>query len=47
MREGRQMGIFSRAEATQEKILTAAMGAEPRAIARAVRQNDSQMEQQA
>lgn len=26
MREGRQMGIFSRAEATQEKILTAAMG---------------------
>jgi rhamnose transport system ATP-binding protein len=27
MREGRQMGIFSRAEATQEKILTAMMGA--------------------
>lgn len=26
MREGRQMGIFTRAEATQEKILTAAMG---------------------
>jgi rhamnose transport system ATP-binding protein len=26
MREGRQMGIFDRAEATQEKILTAAMG---------------------
>ena len=26
MREGRQMGIFSRAEATQEAILTAAMG---------------------
>lgn len=26
MREGRQMGIFSRHEATQEKILTAAMG---------------------
>ncbi len=26
MREGRQMGIFSRQEATQEKILTAAMG---------------------
>ena len=26
MREGRQMGIFSREEATQEKILTAAMG---------------------
>lgn len=26
MREGRQMGIFDRAEATQERILTAAMG---------------------
>ncbi len=26
MREGRQMGIFTRAEATQEQILTAAMG---------------------
>ena len=26
MREGRQMAIFDRAEATQEKILTAAMG---------------------
>ena len=26
MREGRQMGIFSREEATQERILTAAMG---------------------
>lgn len=26
MREGRQMGIFNRQEATQEKILTAAMG---------------------
>jgi rhamnose transport system ATP-binding protein len=26
MREGRQMGIFTRAEATQEKILAAAMG---------------------
>jgi rhamnose transport system ATP-binding protein len=26
MREGRQMGVFSRAEATQEKILTAMMG---------------------
>ncbi|MDW8268416.1 MAG: sugar ABC transporter ATP-binding protein [Anaerolineae bacterium] len=26
MREGRQMGIFSRAEATQESIMTAAMG---------------------
>ena len=26
MREGRQMGIFSRAEATQEVVLTAAMG---------------------
>ncbi len=47
MREGRQMGIFTRAEATQEKILTAAMGAEPQAIARAVRQKDSKMEQPA
>jgi rhamnose transport system ATP-binding protein len=28
MREGRQMGIFSRAEATQEIIMTAAMGQE-------------------
>jgi rhamnose transport system ATP-binding protein len=26
MREGRQMGIFSREEATQERIMTAAMG---------------------
>ena len=26
MREGRQMGIFTRAEATQEKVLSAAMG---------------------
>lgn len=26
MREGRQMGIFSRAEATQEKVMSAAMG---------------------
>jgi rhamnose transport system ATP-binding protein len=26
MREGRQMGIFSRAEADQETIMTAAMG---------------------
>jgi hypothetical protein len=26
MREGKQMGIFSQAEATQETILTAAMG---------------------
>ena len=26
MREGRQMGIFDRAEATQEAIMTAAMG---------------------
>ena len=30
MREGRQMGIFGRAEATQEVIMTAAMG-QPRA----------------
>ncbi len=28
MREGRQMGIFTREEATQEKVLTAAMGQE-------------------
>ena len=26
MREGRQMGIFSREEATEESIMTAAMG---------------------
>jgi rhamnose transport system ATP-binding protein len=26
MREGRQMGIFSRAEANQENVMTAAMG---------------------
>ena len=26
MREGRQMGIFDRAEATQERVMTAAMG---------------------
>ena len=26
MREGRQMGIFTREEATQEAIMTAAMG---------------------
>jgi rhamnose transport system ATP-binding protein len=26
MREGRQMGIFEHAEATEEKIMTAAMG---------------------
>jgi rhamnose transport system ATP-binding protein len=32
MREGRQMGLFSRAEATQEKILTAAMGQDYRAV---------------
>ena len=31
MREGRQMGIFTRAEATQEKILAAAMGQNRRA----------------
>ncbi|MDQ4029982.1 MAG: sugar ABC transporter ATP-binding protein, partial [Actinomycetota bacterium] len=28
MREGRQMGVFPRAEATEERIITAAMGAE-------------------
>jgi rhamnose transport system ATP-binding protein len=28
MREGRQMGVFARSEATQERILTAMMGAE-------------------
>jgi len=26
MREGRQMGVFDRTKATQEKIMTAAMG---------------------
>jgi rhamnose transport system ATP-binding protein len=26
MREGRQMAVFNRAEATQEKVMTAAMG---------------------
>lgn len=31
MREGRQMGIFARAEATQERILSAAMGQMPEA----------------
>ncbi len=31
MREGRQMGIFTREEATQEKVLTAAMGQESEA----------------
>jgi len=31
MREGRQMGVFSRAEATQETILAAAMGQSDRA----------------
>ncbi len=29
MREGRQMAIFNRSEATQKKVLTAAMGAVP------------------
>jgi rhamnose transport system ATP-binding protein len=28
MREGRQMGVFSRDEATQERIIMAAMGQE-------------------
>jgi rhamnose transport system ATP-binding protein len=28
LREGRQMGIFSREEATQERVLGAAMGQE-------------------
>jgi rhamnose transport system ATP-binding protein len=27
MREGRQMGIFDRADANEERIITAAMGA--------------------
>jgi rhamnose transport system ATP-binding protein len=27
MREGRQMGVFPRSEATEERIVTAAMGA--------------------
>jgi rhamnose transport system ATP-binding protein len=36
MREGRQMGIFEHAEATEEKIMTAAMGqnAKEREVAR-------------
>ena len=29
MREGRQMGLFTRQEATQESIMAAAMGREP------------------
>jgi rhamnose transport system ATP-binding protein len=34
MREGRQMGVFDRAEATQEMVMTAAMGqANPNAVA--------------
>jgi rhamnose transport system ATP-binding protein len=28
MREGRQTGLFDRAEATEERVITAAMGAE-------------------
>jgi rhamnose transport system ATP-binding protein len=28
MREGRQMGLFTREEATQEKVMAAAMGQE-------------------
>jgi len=32
MREGRQMGIYDRAEATQEAIMTAAMGQHDRAV---------------
>jgi rhamnose transport system ATP-binding protein len=39
MREGRQMGIFSRQEATQEVILTAAMG-QDRSAAEAARWNN-------
>ncbi len=41
MREGRQMGVFTREEATQEKILTAAMGAVP---SLAARQSESELE---
>ena len=33
MREGRQMGIFSREEATQERVMTAAMGQQEDAAA--------------
>ena len=32
MREGKQMGIFDRQEATQESILTAAMGQHRQAV---------------
>ena len=47
MREGRQMGIFTRAEATQEKILTAAMGGTPQAVVHAAGQDVREMEKQA
>ncbi len=36
MREGRQMGIFSRDEATQERVMTAAMGQHEDAMTQAV-----------
>ena len=35
MREGRQMGVFTRKEATQETVLTAAMGQNNRAVEKA------------
>jgi rhamnose transport system ATP-binding protein len=38
MREGRQMGIFDRAEATEEKVMTAAMGQKPSVLAESVHQ---------
>ncbi|HSR32777.1 MAG TPA: sugar ABC transporter ATP-binding protein [Anaerolineae bacterium] len=41
MREGRQMGIFEREEATQEQIMTAAMGqSTPRNGSRVARENE-------
>jgi rhamnose transport system ATP-binding protein len=40
MREGRQMGIFDRAEATEEKVMTAAMGQKPSVLAESAHQVD-------
>jgi rhamnose transport system ATP-binding protein len=40
MREGRQMGIFDRAEATEERVMTAAMGQKPSMQAESAQQAD-------
>jgi rhamnose transport system ATP-binding protein len=40
MREGRQMGIFDRVEATEEKVMTAAMGQMPSVLAESAHQVD-------